>query len=410
MNHVLRPFLGKFVVVHFDDILIYSKSYDEHLEHIRAVMDVLRREKLYTNLKKYNFCTNELVFLGFVISAQGMKVDDQKVKAIQEWPTPRSVGDVRNFHRLAGIGVGAVLNQGGQPIAYFSEKLNGAALNYSTYDKELYALIRALQVWQHYLRPKEFVIHTDHESLKYLKAQHNLSKKHARWIAFVESFLYVIKYKAGKEHFYWPHMRRDVAQVVERCLAYFVKQLHEKVKANIERRTAQYVKQGNKGRQKLTFEPGDWVWLNMRKERFPVQRRNKLQPWGDGPFQVLEHINDNAYKLDLPGEYGVSATFNVSDLAPFDADEAFDLRANPSQEEGNDSIIVRGHANNDSSDRGAEDRVQAPNRPITRARAKRLHEQFNVLVQAIHKSFEGFIYPSEGDRDLVLSIEAIPEV
>ncbi|XP_027158001.1 uncharacterized protein LOC113759619 [Coffea eugenioides] len=266
MNHVLRPFLGKFVVVYFDDILIYSKSYNEHLEHIRAVMDVLRREQLYANLKKCNFYTNELVFLGFVISAQGMKVDDQKVKAIQEWPTPRSVGDVRSFHGLAGfyrrfvrdfstiaapltelikknenfhwgdsqeqafrvlkhklthapvlalpdfsktfeidcdasgIGVGAVLNQGGRPIAYFSEKLNGAALNYSTYDKELYALIRALQVWQHYLRPKEFVIHTDHESLKYLKAQHTLSKKHARWIAFVESFPYVIKYKAGKSN------------------------------------------------------------------------------------------------------------------------------------------------------------------------------------------------------------------
>ncbi|XP_027127804.1 uncharacterized protein [Coffea arabica] len=166
---------------------------------------------------------------------------------------------------LKSIGFGAMLNQGERPIAYFSEKLNGAALNYSTYDKELYALIRALQVWQHYLRPKEFVIHTDHESLKYLKAQHNLSKKHARWIAFVESFPYVIKYKAGKsnvvadalsrryslitsldakllgfelikelyaqdsdfgeltfltntpgkEHFYWPHMRRDIARVVE---------------------------------------------------------------------------------------------------------------------------------------------------------------------------------------------------
>nr|XP_027062889.1 uncharacterized protein LOC113689296 [Coffea arabica] len=187
--------------------LYECKSYDEHLEHIRVVMDVLRREKLYANLKKCNFCTNEIVFLGFVISAQGMKADDQKVKAIQEWQTPRSVGDVWSFHGLAsfyrrfvrdfstiaapltelikknenfhwgdtqeqafralkhklthapvlalpdfsktfeidcdasGIGVGAVLNQGGSPIAYFSEKLNGAALNYSTYDKELYALI-----------------------------------------------------------------------------------------------------------------------------------------------------------------------------------------------------------------------------------------------------------------------------
>ena len=79
----------------------------------------------------------------------------------------------------SGIGIGAVLMHDKQPIAYFSEKLNGAQLNYSTYDKELLALVRALQVWQHYLLPNEFVIHTDHESLKWLKGQGKLSKRHA---------------------------------------------------------------------------------------------------------------------------------------------------------------------------------------------------------------------------------------
>ena len=69
----------------------------------------------------------------------------------------------------SGIGIGVVLMQEGRPIAYFSEKLSGAALNYPTYDKEMYALVRALENWQHYLWPKEFVIHTDHESLKHLK-------------------------------------------------------------------------------------------------------------------------------------------------------------------------------------------------------------------------------------------------
>ncbi|XP_071901053.1 uncharacterized protein [Coffea arabica] len=65
--------------------------------------------------------------------------------------------------------------------AFFSEKLGGAVLNYPTYDKELYALVRALETWQHYLRPREFVIHTDHESLKFLKGQPKLSKRHAKW-------------------------------------------------------------------------------------------------------------------------------------------------------------------------------------------------------------------------------------
>jgi len=170
-----------------------------------------------------------------VVSKNGVHVDPEKIKSIQEWPTPKSVGDIRSFHGLAsfyrrfvpnfstlalplnelvkknvaftwgeiqeqvfvlliekftmapilalpdfsktfelecdasGVGVGVVLLQSEHPIAYFSEKLHGAALNYPTYDKELYALVRALQTWEHYLVSKEFVIHSDHESLKYIR-------------------------------------------------------------------------------------------------------------------------------------------------------------------------------------------------------------------------------------------------
>ena len=96
------------------------------------------------------------------------------------------------------MGIGVVLLQDGHPIAYFSEKLSGATLNYSTYDIELYALVRALQTWQHYLLPKEFIIHSDHESLKYLKGQGKLNKRHAKWVEFLEQFPYVIKHKQGK--------------------------------------------------------------------------------------------------------------------------------------------------------------------------------------------------------------------
>ena len=168
-------------------------------------------------------------------------LDQEKVKAIQEWPTPKTVGEVKSFHGLAsfyrrfvrdfstmaaplteiskknvafkweekqehafttlkeklmhapilalpnldksfeiecdayGVGIRVVLMQEGHPIAYFSEKMNGVVLNHSTCDKELYALLRALQTWQYYLLPKKFVIHSDHESLKHLKGQSKLS-------------------------------------------------------------------------------------------------------------------------------------------------------------------------------------------------------------------------------------------
>jgi hypothetical protein len=84
-------------------------------------------------------------------------------------------------------------------------------LNYSVYDKELYALVRSLETWKHYLLPKEFIIHSDHESLKHLKGQLKLNKRHAKWSEFIESFPYVVKYKNGKDNV--------VADALSRCHA-----------------------------------------------------------------------------------------------------------------------------------------------------------------------------------------------
>jgi hypothetical protein len=211
MNEVLHLFIGKFVVVYFDDILIYNKSLDEYIEHLRAVFGALREAHLFANIVKCTFCTDPVAFLGYVVTPQGIEVDEAKIEAIKSWPIPATLTQLQSFLGLAGfywrfvrdfntivaplndltkkgvpfywgamqehyfntlidklthapllqlpnfgktfelecdasgIGIGDVLLQEGKPIAYFSEKLSGPSLNYSTYDKELYALIRVLE-------------------------------------------------------------------------------------------------------------------------------------------------------------------------------------------------------------------------------------------------------------------------
>ena len=103
MNEVLRAFIGKFVVVYFDDILIYSKSYDDHLEHLRAVFIALRDARLFGNLEKCTFCTDRVSFLGYVVISQGIEVDESKVHAITSWPIPSTVTHVCSFLGLAGF-------------------------------------------------------------------------------------------------------------------------------------------------------------------------------------------------------------------------------------------------------------------------------------------------------------------
>ena len=233
MTQVLKPFMGKFLVMYFDDILIYSKFREQHLDHLTQVCTTLRKESLYGNLKKCYFLTNKVIFLSFIVSSEGISVDPQKVRVILDWPNPKNIHEIQSFHGLASfyrrfikgfstimspitgymkqwefiwtkaaakafnevkqkmteasvmclpnftkpfevecdassIGIERVLSQELHPIAYFSEKLNDAKQKYSTYDKEIYAIIRALWHWHHYLLSLEFVIYYDHEALCYL--------------------------------------------------------------------------------------------------------------------------------------------------------------------------------------------------------------------------------------------------
>jgi hypothetical protein len=149
--------------------------------------------------------------------------------------------------------------------------------------------------------------------------------------------------------------------------------LHETTKENIERMNAKYKISGDKGRKQLDFEPGDLVWLHLRKERFPDLRKSKLMPRADGPFKVLEKINENAYKLDLPADFGVSPTFNIADLKPYLGEED-ELESRTTQmQEGEDDEDIN------TSDTSTPTHNQISG-PITRARARQLNYQVTSFL------------------------------
>ena len=232
MNDLFRPYLWKFILVFFYDILVYSKSWKDHLSHLRTVLHILSTNSLFVKESKCQFSVSQVEYLGHIISEQGVAVDPIKIQAVIKWPKPVSVKGVRGFLGLAGYyrkficnfgsiaapltqlltkegfhwneaaevafkqfkealtsppilrlpdftqqfviecdasgtGVGAILSQQNQPVAYFSEALKGSALALSTYEKEMLAIVKAIRKWRPYLIGKPFTVRTDQKSLKY---------------------------------------------------------------------------------------------------------------------------------------------------------------------------------------------------------------------------------------------------
>ncbi|KAD6452995.1 hypothetical protein E3N88_07700 [Mikania micrantha] len=124
-------------------------------------------------------------------------------------------------------------------------------------------------------------------------------------------------------------------------LLFMIKQMHQLVRDQIINNNIVYQRHANVHRKRVVFKEGDLVWIHLSKDRFPAGRGGKLRPRADGPFKIIKRINDITYKVDLPGHYQVSATFNVADLSPFlPEDDSFDSRRSPFEEGENDADPV----------------------------------------------------------------------
>ncbi|GJS90216.1 reverse transcriptase domain-containing protein [Tanacetum coccineum] len=213
MNHVCKSYLDKFVIVFIDDILIYSRNEKEHEEHLKTILELLKKEELYAKFSKCEFWINTVKFLSHVIDSSGIHVDPAKIEAVKNWASPTTPSEIHQFLALpegsddfvvycdASIkGLGAVLMQRMKVIAYASRQLKIHEKNYTTHDLELGAVVFSLKTWRHYLYGTKCVQFTDHKSLQYILDQKDLNMRQRRWIELLSDYDCEIRYHPGKEN------------------------------------------------------------------------------------------------------------------------------------------------------------------------------------------------------------------
>ncbi|GJR03369.1 putative reverse transcriptase domain-containing protein [Tanacetum coccineum] len=227
------------MIVFIDDILIYSKNKQEHEEHLKLILELLKKEELYAKFSKCEFWIPKVQFLGHVIDSEGIHVDPAKIESIKDWASPKSPTEIRQFLGLAGYigrflkeaafqllkqklcsapilalpegsedfiaycdaskkGLGAVLMQREKVIAYASRQLKIHEKNYTTHDLELGAVVFALKIWRHYLYGTKCTVFTDHKSLQHILNQKELNMRQRHWLELLSDYDYEIRYHPGK--------------------------------------------------------------------------------------------------------------------------------------------------------------------------------------------------------------------
>lgn len=274
MNHLFTDLIDEgHVIIYMDDILVFTKTKEEHDRTIRKVLERLKEHDLFLKPEKCLFRVSKIEYLGLIISEGHLEMDPSKVAAITEWPTPKKVKEVQsflgfgNFYRkfikdfskiarplydltkkgvvwqwtsaeenafqqlknafttapvlqmpdqnkafrvetdASGYATGGVLTQQDDngkwhPCMFLSQSMSPAERNYDIYDKELLAIIRALEEWRHYLEGArhDFNVYTDHQNLAYFKEAQKLNRRQARWALYLSRFHFKLHHKPGTQN------------------------------------------------------------------------------------------------------------------------------------------------------------------------------------------------------------------
>ncbi|KAL6340386.1 hypothetical protein AAG906_006039 [Vitis piasezkii] len=197
MNKIFHPYLDKFVVVYLDDIVIYSNTLKEHVEHLRKVFKILRQNKLYVKKKKCSFAKEEVSFLGHRIKDGKLIMYDSK-KVVTEEPVLALLDHTKVFEvhtDASDFAIEGVLMQDRHPIVFESHKVNDIERHYTVQEKEMTTIVHCLHTWRHYLLGSHFVVKTNNVATSYFLTQKNLRPKQARWQDFLTEFDYTLEYK-----------------------------------------------------------------------------------------------------------------------------------------------------------------------------------------------------------------------
>nr|GEX79943.1 hypothetical protein [Tanacetum cinerariifolium] len=313
MNRVCKPYLDKFLIFFIYNILIYSKDEKEHEEHLKAILELLKKEELYAKFSKCKFWFPKVQFLGHVIDKQGLaryyrrfiegfsKITKPMTKLTQkevkfEWGDKQEAAFQLLKHKLYSVPIlalpegsedfivycdasnkwlGAVLMQREKVISYASRQLKIHKKNYTTHDLELGAVVFDLKIWRHYLYGTKCTVFTDHKSLQHILDQKELNMRQRRWLESLSDYDCDIRYHPGKTNVVVDALSRK-----EREPPLRVRALVMTIGLDLPR---QILNAQTEARKPMTFKKEDVRGMLFENSKDPEKvRTEKLEPRTDG--------------------------------------------------------------------------------------------------------------------------------